>query len=81
MKNRRENLSTLVTLFVLPWAIYGWVALTGTTCHVSRYGRRQEIRVASAEDLSTAFMAALYTSLAVAVTALLFWLKERRRRH
>lgn len=80
MKSRRENLTTLLTLFVLPWAIYGWVALTGTTCSMSRYGRREEPRMASAEDLSTAFMVALYMSFAVAVAALLFWLKERRLR-
>lgn len=80
MKNRRENLATLLTLFVLPWAIYGWVALTGTTCTVTRFGRKELPRLASAEDLSTAFMAALFTSFAVGVTALLFWLKNRRRK-
>lgn len=80
MRARAGEAAGVVALFLLPWLIYVWIALTGVTCSTSRFGRRESPRVATAEDLSRSFEVALLVNGVLLVTLPIAWYLRRRER-
>lgn len=81
MREKAREALGVVAFLLFPWLIYGWVSLTGTTCSIRRYGRREPIRVATAEDLSESFeVALLITGLVLVTVPIALYLRRRERR-
>ena len=80
----RKRFAALTAGLAFPWLVYAWVAITGVTCSLGRgryAGRHTEPpRVATTEDLSTAFEVAVFFNGVVLVTALVAWLMTRKKK-